>query len=325
MSTIYEIVQQKVIRKLEETLKTGEKFHWIKPWSGGASYPCSYFTYYKPFNSLVNFILLEKGEYITFSRICALQKDNPQIYLKKGAKQCQVFQYFPVFLKDRKGNTVLDDNGEKIITSFKMHYIPEFHIEDVNGLTSHFKILHFDHTDTEATRLADTCIQEYCSRQEIEVKIEKNGNKAFFRPSEKLITLPEKSQFKSQYEYYSTVFHEIGHSTYELCGRELNGKNENRQGYAKEELIAEIMASLACAHFHIYDDSSMENNAAYIQNWLGSIREEPAYMIKAACDRAQKAFDTFLTMSRQPQIFHNAWEEAIPEILPQKKQKERKR
>ena len=112
---IYEIIQRQIIERLEHALESGEKFQWVKPWSGGAPFPCSYMNPGKPFNSLVNLLFLENGEYITFAKIRQLQKDNPAIRLKKGSRAYKVFQVFPNFKRDSEGEYEVDGRGNRII------------------------------------------------------------------------------------------------------------------------------------------------------------------------------------------------------------------
>lgn len=85
--------------------------------------------------------------------------------------------------------------------------------------------------------------------------------------------------------------------------------------YAFEELVAEITAATACAQFHIYDDRSQENNIAYLQAWIQRIREEPAALIKDACDQAAKAFETFLQAHDTPAIYRQKQLEPMVRIL----------
>ena len=84
---------------------------------------------------------------------------------------------------------------------------------------------------------------------------QQGGDKAYSQG--KTIVLPAKEQFFSQYQYYSTVFHELAHSTGHFIA-ERTGLS-----YAKEELVAEISASFLCAATRLQDDRSMENNVTY--------------------------------------------------------------
>lgn len=312
---IYEIIQRQIIERLEHALESGEKFQWVKPWSGGAPFPCSYMNPGKPFNSLVNLLFLENGEYITFAKIRQLQKDNPAIRLKKGSRAYKVFQVFPNFKRDSEGEYEVDGRGNRIIESFSFRYVNEFNICDVKGLKPHYELKQFSHTETEDTMRADEYLEAFCSLYGIRVQSTAGETRACYSPAENSVRLPDKSQFESLYEYYSTVFHEIaGHGTGKPCGRDM-GNKFGSSPYAFEELVAEITAATACAQFHIYDDRSQENNIAYLQAWIQRIREEPAALIKDACDQAAKAFETFLQAHDTPAIYRQKQLEPMVRIL----------
>lgn len=74
-----------------------------------------------------------------------------------------------------------------------------------------------------------------------EAKIVYGGSQAFFRTDTDEVHLPERVDFKSMPEFYSTALHEIGHSTghESRLNRDLSG-GFGSEGYAMEELRAEI-------------------------------------------------------------------------------------
>lgn len=117
------------------------------------------------------------------------------------------------------------------------------------------------------------------------------GARAFYRPGADTIHLPDKSAFTTIEDYYSTGFHEIGHST----GHEarLNRKKTGMfgsAGYAKEELVAEV-----CSMF-VQQDIAMplskehiENHSAYIKFWREGIKEDPNYLFEAITQASRAA------------------------------------
>ena len=97
-----------------------------------------------------------------------------------------------------------------------------------------------------------------------------------------------KYQFPNIAEYYSTVFHELGHSTMKENSRE-------DLSYAQEELVAEITASTLCGMFHLENRESGENHVAYLKkSWLKHVKEENPKALVSACYAAQKASDLVL-------------------------------
>lgn len=287
--SIYEIVQAQLLEKLENALETGEQFTWVKPWTG-APYPCSYKHPSQPFTSAVNYLLLETGEYLTFNMIQELRKTNPDVKIRKGAKQAYVYQSFPVLRKDETGKTVLDEEGEPVIESFRLRYIREFHISDIENVRSHFVPREYCHVETEKTILADQVIQNYANANGIEVEELYGAGGAYFQ--DKRVVFPSKKQYESVYEYYSTVFHELGHSTRLFQDRK-------SLSYAQEELVGEITASFLCVALGLADDRSTENNIAYLQGWYGKIKDAKPKDLYFAIADAKKAADLILKASPQ--------------------------
>ena len=223
-----------------------------------------------------------------------MQKERPEVHIRKGARQAYVYQNIPVFKKDEQGKEVLDENGQPVVETFRVRYTREFHIADVKGLQSHFKIPEFSHDATKISRLADALIADYSYKYGIEVVTREGGDKAYSQG--KTVVLPAKEQFSSQYQYYSTVFHELAHSTGKFIA-ERTGLT-----YAKEELVAEISASFLCAATRLQDDRSMENNVAYLQGWYSRIRAGKPTDLYFAANQAKKAASPRIKEKLRPQI-----------------------
>jgi antirestriction protein ArdC len=119
---------------------------------------------------------------------------------------------------------------------------------------------------------------------------------AFYRPSEDLIGTPVRGAFKEQREYYSTLFHEMVHSTGALkrLSREgiTNGDGFGGDKYSAEELVAEFGASMLCGVVGIAP-AVVENSAAYIKHWLEKLKlnDNNKKMLMQSISAAQKACD----------------------------------
>lgn len=281
---IYEIVQDQMLLKLKNAIEGGEKFEWIKPWTG-TRYPCSYARPEKPFGSPVNFLFLEPGEYLTWNQIIKLREENPEVKVRKGARQAYVFQSYPIFRKDENGKNIIDETGEPVIESFRLRYSREFHISDVEGVKSHFVPVEHEHQQSEITRMADELIQTYCQKYGIEF-LEIYGNGKAYTQGNKIV-VPSKVQYEELGEYYSTIFHEIGHSTKLVNERE-------KKSYAQEELVAELTAAFLCSSIGLSTGRTERNSIAYLQNWYGQIKETNARDLYFSICEAKKASDLVL-------------------------------
>ena len=113
--------------------------------------------------------------------------------------------------------------------------------------------------------------------------------------------MPKMGTFKDSEGYYSTLFHEMVHSSghkSRLNREGITGKNRfGSKGYAKEELTAELGASYLKSQAGISMEHT-ENNAAYIQNWLKVLNEDKKFIVHASAD-AQKATDYILNVQEK--------------------------
>jgi antirestriction protein ArdC len=115
--------------------------------------------------------------------------------------------------------------------------------------------------------------------------------------------MPDKSRFFKICEFYSTLFHELGHWTghaSRLNRSELvKGTLFNSKVYSQEELVAEMASVFVCSSLNISSDSSIRNSAAYIKNWLSFLKSNPkAFVI--ACQQGQKSADFILSKGQKP-------------------------
>jgi antirestriction protein ArdC len=112
--------------------------------------------------------------------------------------------------------------------------------------------------------------------------------------------MPSRNLFNSSEEFYSTLFHELTHSTGHASrvGREgietLNGYGS--ESYSKEELVAEMGAAMLCGVTGIAQ-STIENSAAYLKTWIERLKSDSKLIVSAA-SQAQKSSDYILGKSQ---------------------------
>lgn len=108
-------------------------------------------------------------------------------------------------------------------------------------------------------------------------------DRAFYRPVEDRIYLPNREQFFSTYDYASTALHELAHATGEAhrLNRKLTGSNY-QESYAQEELVAEITSCFLSSELPVKQtEEHIRNHQAYVQSWIRQIREKPESLIRA--------------------------------------------
>jgi antirestriction protein ArdC len=121
-------------------------------------------------------------------------------------------------------------------------------------------------------------------------------SRAFYRPSTDTLGVPARSAFDSAEEFYSTLFHELTHSTGHpsRVGREgiMEHNPFGSEDYSKEELVAEMGAAMLCGVAGI-QSRTLDNSASYLQSWINRLRSDSRLIVSAA-SQAQKAADYIL-------------------------------
>lgn len=126
--------------------------------------------------------------------------------------------------------------------------------------------------------------------------IEFGGSQAFYRPATDTVRMPEATRFEANESYYSTLLHELSHSSGH--SKRLNRKLDTdpqpfgSPDYGREELVAEMSAAFLCGHAGIYP-AVIQNTASYISGWLGILKQDKKLVIGAA-GQAQRSADWIL-------------------------------
>jgi antirestriction protein ArdC len=143
---------------------------------------------------------------------------------------------------------------------------------------------------------AERIKEEYKTREHIEIR-EIVSNKAFYSPSGDYIQVPCKEQYTAIEEFYSTLFHEMVHSTGHKTrlDRLETGSNAHfgSETYSKEELTAELGSASLLNMLGIETPKTFRNSSAYIQSWLQVLRNDCKFIVSAS-SKAEKAVNYIL-------------------------------
>lgn len=131
--------------------------------------------------------------------------------------------------------------------------------------------------------------------QEDGLRFVHGGSSAYYSPAGDLIALPQRDTFKSVEGYYGTALHEMGHATgaeKRLNRDGITGKHAfGSEGYAKEELRAELFSAFMAAETSIPHDD--DQHKAYLQSWANALKNDKNEIFRAAAE-AGKAVDYVL-------------------------------
>jgi len=214
--------------------------------------------------------------------------DNDCVFkcgVRKGEKGTKV-----AYWKMIKIPEVQDDGSikEKMIPYFKPSTV--FNYEQCDGLPAYEKKEKGHVWNDEIDQLSEN----FFAHQNIRLNF--GGDRAFYSPSADRIQMPHKENFDGENQFYSTLYHEMAHSTGHAS--RLNRKGivgHTRFGsdsYSFEELVAEFTAVFVMGRMgrsEINDDVFM-NSAAYLRGWAKAFRKNPDWVCKATA-KAQAACD----------------------------------
>lgn len=134
--------------------------------------------------------------------------------------------------------------------------------------------------------------------------IRHGGARAYYRPSEDFIQMPERERFVGSAtsspteSYYATLLHELTHWTGhdKRCDRAF-GDRFGKDAYAMEELVAELGAAFLCTDIGIAPELRPDH-AQYIEHWLNVMKADKKAIFTAA-SQAAKATDYLAKLQTQ--------------------------
>lgn len=270
-------IYEKITNQIIEAIESGN-LKWMKSWSGGLpssfvskksyrgvnAFMCQLHRFRNDFNST---------KFLTFNQVKALGG-----HVKKDAKSIPIIYYMMREVKE-------EVDGEMVTKTFPM--MKSYNVFNIEQTTikDTEKVKDFNNI-TEC----DKIIKGYKNKPKF------NIGSPSYNPKTDIINMPNKNDFNSEEEYYSTTFHEMVHST----GHETRLNREGIIGtiafgseiYSQEELIAELGSCFLCGHARI-EKSTINNSSAYIQSWLKNLKSDKRFIFRAMT-KAQKSIDLII-------------------------------
>ena len=259
-----------------------------RTYSGGNSFFLMADTSEKGYNTPV---------YMTFK-----QAKDRNLHVNAGEKSVPIFKW-GLSIKDEKGKTVSEEDynamSKEERDKFSVRPYPKvyhvFNIDQTNlsevnkkkydAIVARFKAPDEEVKDSKGMYINDALDRMFKEKAwHCDIRYDKPSSRAFYVPSQDFIVLPMKEQFKigktaeevyrDGMEYYSTALHEMGHSTGHASRLNRQFGAKRTDGYAHEELIAEMTAALVGSTMG-FDKKILENNANYLKGWLENLKRNP--------------------------------------------------
>lgn len=283
---VYQMVTDKILKQIEES----GKLTWVKQWTAGnghSNWPMNGKTRRR--YDGVNFFLLQFSGFTSPYWLTFKQIEEMKGSIIKGSKATQIV-FWKMNLYDEHNEATGQMEQKKVPM---LRYYNVFNLEQTEGIN----ILPIGPVTPlvvhEPIEISETVINEYGKLQPaLKIRVQESPQ-AYYQPGADLVNMPVLGQFESPEAYYSTFFHELGHSTghsSRLNRKEVmsNSSHFGSGDYGQEELTAELTAAFICAEIGISNETLERNSAAYLKHWKEAIKADKKMFIMAA-GRANKA------------------------------------
>ena len=287
---IYAEVTNRIISQLEQGV-----IPWKSPYFSKVGFPRNFSTG-NPYHG-INVFLLGSLRYTSPYFLTFIQTKELGGNVRKGERGSLVVKY-GTYTKQTEGAADTEQTGEhrKFLRAYTV-----FHASQIEGITF-----------PEPENVPELPTSAACDRARAIVAgmpkapaMHEGSAIPCYRRSTDSVHMPERRFFTSEEAYFSTLFHEVCHSSGHesrlarpslLESKGIDAEGEARKVYAEEELVAEMGASFLCAHAGIIE-AKLENSAAYLQGWIDALKSKDAkgWIIRAA-SQAQKAADFILNV-----------------------------
>jgi antirestriction protein ArdC len=210
--------------------------------------------------------------------------------VRKGEKSTMV-----VFWKRLTVSTTAEEKArtgkdEKAIPMLR--YFQVFNADQADGLPERFSAGADQGDGFDPVAEAEAILTGYAAAP----SVHHGGSQAFYRPGTDSIHMPDREAFESGDAYYSTLFHEMTHSTGHTSRLArptlLESHAFGDESYSKEELVAEMGAAMLSGMAGIHQ-ATIPASAAYVASWLRVLKGDPKMVVQAA-GQAQRAADHIL-------------------------------
>ncbi len=271
--SVYEVITERIVAMLEKGTVP-----WQKPWKVATGLPRNLVTK-KPYRGM-NVLLLHAMSYESPFWLTFRQAKELGGNIKKGEKAC------PVIFGKRQ-------ETEDEITCEKSHYTvlrlySVFNVAQCEGLKN-------VPAPAAAPATVNTTAEEIVAMMPKRPEIKHGLAKAFYSPGVDIVAMPDRARFDTKAGYYAALFHELTHATGHASRLNRPTLTESAgfgsNPYCREELVAELGAAFLCGTAGV--ENTIQNSAAYLQNWLEALQNDNKLIVQAAA-QAQKAADFIL-------------------------------
>jgi antirestriction protein ArdC len=281
-------VYQEVTDKLIAAMESGSA-PWASPYTcGGSALSMSTNKPYRGINPLLLGIEADLNGYQSrwWGTYKKIQELGGQV--RKG-EHCTLITFWKRLVKEQV-DEITEETSRKQV--FFLRFYSVFNAEQADGLPARF--YQVDGRPLEKRlEAAETIMLRYVNSPAV---VSHDQTMAWYSPGSDTVNVPKPENMTNLDAWYSTMFHELTHSTGHVSRLARDGITNlvsHRRGemYAFEELVAEMGSAILCAQAGI--DSTFDNSAAYLRGWISYLRSDGKAAVRAAA-QAQRAADHVL-------------------------------
>lgn len=275
MADIYQTITDRIVSLLETGVRP-----WHQPWSAGnaaarVSRPLRHNG--QPYSGINVLVLWMEATARGYGNPCWMtfrQAKELGGCVRKGERSATVV-YANRYTKtetDGEGNEI-----EQTIPFLKSYAV--FNVEQIDGLPASYQVV------PDAPQIAPDARIDELDRffAATGADIRHGGLRAFYAIQPDYIQMPPFEAFESAESYYCTLAHEMTHWTRHptRLDRDFGRKKWGDEGYAREELVAEIGAAFLSVELG-FAPEVREDHAAYIASWLKVLKDDKRFIFSAA-------------------------------------------
>jgi antirestriction protein ArdC len=279
---VYTRITNKIVADLEQGMRT-----WMKPWNAGNTGG----RIVRPLRhngvpySGINILMLwaeavTKGfgspTWMTFKQALELNA-----HVRKGEKGSLVV-YANTLTRTEENDEGREE--ERVIPYLKAY--TAFNVEQIEGLPEQYYVKP-EITTTPVERISHA--ESFFAATKADIRY--RGDRAYYSADGDYIQMPVIEAFRDAESFYATLAHESAHWTKHPArlDRDFGRKSWGDEGYAREELVAELGSAFLCADLELTPEVR-EDHSSYIASWLKVLKDDKRAIFSAA-SHAQKAVD----------------------------------
>lgn len=280
----YSRVTGKIIADLEKGVRT-----WLRPWTtehaaGCVSRPLrASGEAYRGINVVMLWAAAVEAGYACPTWMTYRQAQGVGAQVRKGERGSLVVYADRIRREDVDEAT--RETAEREIPFMRAYTV--FNCEQIDGLPAHFRAP----AAAPALSAAERIARAEAFFAALNADVRHGGAQAWYAIHSDRVQLPPFETFRDAGSYYATLAHEITHWTRHpsRLDRDLGRRRMGDEGYAREELVAELGAAFLAADLGL-DLEPREDHAGYIASWLKVLKQDKRAIFQAAA-HAQRAAD----------------------------------